>query len=35
MNSLNFIGSWFAPLMVALMIVTVITVWATTARSQR
>jgi K+ transporter len=34
-NSLNFIGSWFAPLMVALMIVTVITVWATTARSQR
>jgi hypothetical protein len=34
-NSLNFIGSWFGPLMVALMIVTVIAAWATTARSQR
>lgn len=34
-NSLNFIGSWFGPLMIALMIVTVITVWAATARSQR
>ncbi|HEY3649986.1 MAG TPA: hypothetical protein VGL33_18620 [Streptosporangiaceae bacterium] len=34
-NSLNFIGSWFSPVMVALMIVTVIAVWATTARSQR
>lgn len=34
-NSLNFIGSWFGPLMVALMIATVIAVWAATARSQR
>jgi K+ transporter len=34
-NSLNFIGSWFGPLMIAFMIVTVITVWAATARSQR
>jgi K+ transporter len=34
-NSLNFIGSWFSPVMVALMIVTVIAVWATKARSQR
>jgi K+ transporter len=34
-NSFNFIGSWFGPLMIALMIVTVIAVWATTARSQR
>jgi hypothetical protein len=30
-NSLNFIGSWFGPLMIA----TVIAVWAATARSQR
>jgi hypothetical protein len=34
-NSLNFIGSWFGPLMIVLMIATVIAVWATTARSQR
>jgi K+ transporter len=34
-NSLNFIGSWFSPVMVALMIVTVIAVWVTTAHSQR
>ena len=34
-NSLNFIGSWFGPVMIALMIVTVIAVWAATARSQR
>jgi K+ transporter len=34
-NSLNFISSWFGPLMIALMIVTVIAVWAATARSQR
>jgi len=34
-NSLNFIGSWFGPLMVALMIATVIAVWAATAHSQR
>jgi hypothetical protein len=34
-NSLNFIGSWFGPVMIALMIATVIAAWATTARSQR
>jgi K+ transporter len=34
-NSLNFIGSWFGPLMIALMIATVIAVWAATARTQR
>jgi predicted Co/Zn/Cd cation transporter (cation efflux family) len=34
-NSFNFIGSWFGPVMVALMIVTVVIVWAMTARSQR
>ena len=34
-NSLNFIGSWFGPLMIALMIATVVAVWAATARSQR
>jgi K+ transporter len=34
-NSLNFIGSWFGPLMIAFMITTVIAVWAATARSQR
>ena len=34
-NSLNFIGSWFGPLMIALMIATVIAAWAATARSQR
>ena len=34
-NSLNFISSWFGPVMIALMIVTVIAVWAATARSQR
>jgi len=34
-NSLNFIGSWFGPLMTAAMIATVIAVWAATARSQR
>ncbi|HEY3880107.1 MAG TPA: hypothetical protein VGM12_16055 [Trebonia sp.] len=34
-NSLNFIGSWFGPLMTAAMIATVIAVWAMTARSQR
>jgi K+ transporter len=34
-NSLNVIGSWFGPVMIALMIVTVIAVWAATARSQR
>jgi hypothetical protein len=34
-NSLNFIGSWFGPLMIAFMIATVIAAWAATARSQR
>jgi hypothetical protein len=34
-NSLNFIGSWFGPLMTALMIAVVIAVWTATARSQR
>jgi hypothetical protein len=34
-NSLNFIGSWFSPVMIVLMIATVIAVWAATARSQR
>ena len=34
-NSLNFIGSWFSPLMIVLMIATVSAVWAMTARSQR
>jgi hypothetical protein len=34
-NSLNVIGSWFSPVMIALMIATVIAVWAATARSQR
>ncbi|HEX6451776.1 MAG TPA: hypothetical protein VF060_20220 [Trebonia sp.] len=31
----SFIGQWFEPLMIALMIATVIVVWLTTARSQR
>ena len=34
-NSFSFIGSWFGPVMIALMIVAVIAVWAATARSQR
>lgn len=34
-NSLNFIGSWFSPVMIVLMIATVIAVWAATARTQR
>jgi predicted Co/Zn/Cd cation transporter (cation efflux family) len=34
-NSLNFIVSWFSPVMIALMIVIVIAAWATTGRSQR
>jgi hypothetical protein len=34
-NSLNFIGSWFGPVMIGLMIATVITAWAAPARSQR
>jgi hypothetical protein len=31
----SFIGQWFEPLMIALMIAAVIVVWLTTARSQR
>jgi hypothetical protein len=34
-NSLNFIGSWFSPVMIVLMIAIVIAVWAATARDQR
>jgi len=34
-NDFSFIGSWFDPLMIGLMIVTVIAAWAATARSQR
>ena len=34
-NDLAFIGSWFDPLMIALMIATVIVAWTATGRSQR
>jgi protein-S-isoprenylcysteine O-methyltransferase Ste14 len=34
-NSLNFIGSWFSPVMIVLMIAAVVAVWAATGRSQR
>jgi hypothetical protein len=34
-NDLAFIGNWFDPLMIVLMIATVIVAWAATARSQR
>jgi hypothetical protein len=34
-NDFSFIGMWFDPLMIALMIATVIVVWTTTARTQR
>ena len=34
-NDFAFIGSWFDPLMIGLMIVTVVAAWAATARSQR
>jgi hypothetical protein len=34
-NSLNFIGSWFSPVIIVLMIAIIIAVWVTTARSQR
>jgi hypothetical protein len=34
-DDFSFIGAWFDPFMIALMIATVITVWAATARSQR
>ena len=34
-NDLAFIGSWFDPLMIALMIGTVIVAWTSTDRSQR
>jgi FtsH-binding integral membrane protein len=34
-NDFSFIGSWFDPLMIGLMLATVIAAWTTTARSQR
>jgi hypothetical protein len=34
-NDFSFIGSWFDPLMIALMIATVIVAWTATGRSQR
>ena len=34
-NDFGFIGSWFDPLMIGLMLATVIAAWTTTARSQR
>jgi hypothetical protein len=34
-NDFAFIGSWFDPLMIGLMLATVIAVWAATANGQR
>jgi hypothetical protein len=34
-NDFAFIGTWFDPLMIALMIATVITAWLVTGRAQR
>jgi hypothetical protein len=34
-NDFGFLGSWFDPLMIGLMLGTVIVAWAATARSQR
>ena len=34
-NDLAFLGQWFDPLMIALMLATVIVVWTATGRSQR
>jgi hypothetical protein len=34
-NDLAFLGQWFDPLMIALMLATVIAVWVATGRSQR
>jgi hypothetical protein len=34
-NDFSFIGGWFDPLMIGLMLGTVIIAWTTTARSQR
>jgi hypothetical protein len=34
-NDLAFVGAWFGPVMIALMVATVIAVWTATARSQR
>ena len=34
-NDFSFIGTWFDPLMIALMIATVIVAWTATGRSQR
>jgi FtsH-binding integral membrane protein len=34
-NDFSFVGGWFGPLIIGLMLVTVVAVWTTTARSQR
>ena len=34
-NDLSELGAWFDPLMIGLMIVTVVTAWIATQRSQR
>jgi hypothetical protein len=34
-NDFGFVGAWFDPLIIGLMLVTVVVVWTTTARSQR
>ena len=34
-NDFSFIGTWFDPLMIALMIATVVVAWTATGRSQR
>jgi hypothetical protein len=34
-NDFAFIGTWFDPIMIAIMIVTVIVVWLATGRTQR
>jgi len=34
-NDFSFVGGWFDPLIIGLMLVTVVVVWTTTARSQR
>jgi hypothetical protein len=34
-DDFSFIGAWFDPFMIALMVATVIVAWTTTARSQR
>jgi K+ transporter len=34
-NDFSFVGGWFDPLIIGLMLLTVVVVWTTTARSQR